>query len=272
MSLKLIFATPADEGRILSVYNSGEEKIYRRKRSIFMKSLENGSIVFLEDEAWNIQSIAFAFHENAPGNHGNSQDYTEIGSVLSLLPGYSSAELLVSLLVLKEWRKTPPRQYMVATIDPDNGPSLRVFRNLLLWSKIYDPELCESLARASWNACADQTDPSGERSIEVLTDKMLHSWDWYECPEEHLPFQAETALKFLDRRGLVHKRTGHFLPVDFSILGKLPPKDAAVMRLMLRDAAMAAMQPRPYLQINLGCLDSEKLVAVEGLEPPTQGL
>ena len=240
-NLKLEFSKAADAPFVRSLFdpavkNSFDPNGYvaRRDDVVLDCTIGVGGIAMLKDDADEIHGMSAAYHLYADqaASCGDSPDYAEIGTTLSRLPGYNSARLVVSALVLREWWERKPHNSFVAEIDPVNGPSIKTFHGALGWPKLADPVKQQALQTLCDAALAPE-----ERGKKV---------DWYYCDEKLIAHQASMVLSFMNQGGLVNKATGHVIAVDFTALangGLTRPRIELMAKGTVDKAQVLALAP-----------------------------
>lgn len=257
-SLKLEFSTAADITRIGRLFDPAVKDpadphhfVDKRLKSAFKKAVEAGCAVVLSDAKGDVQVMTVAYHlaaapDAAPGAAPNAHDYTEFGSTLSLIQGYHSSVPLIAALALREWFKHPPRGKLAAEIRQDNIPSVKVYKDTLGWEAITDTAENAVINGTSWRTIPDETaDPSGNTGMKEVPAEAA-AMDWYACNDNALRHQAEVVLEALARGGIVNKKTGDFIPVDFSALDKeglTKPRLEALARGVTSRSALARIAP-----------------------------
>jgi hypothetical protein len=218
--LKLEFSKAADAPRITGMLEHPDTKaadphhyVALRLPDVFNKTVRDGCVAFFSDENGNLKTLTIAYHHSA-----NRHDYTESGTTLSHVPGYNSSAPLVAALVLREWLNHPPAKKIVASIKPQNAASVKIYQDTLGWEQASEKD--QTLAREqAWRTVPDPADPSGKTGYSTLPPEA-YSTVWFAVKDKALAKQANILLEALDRGGLVNKRTGDIIPVDFSALGK----------------------------------------------------
>jgi len=257
ITLKLEFSGVVDFDRISRMFElevkgviDPNNHVVKRLRSVFKKAVDMGSVAFLSDENGDLRIMAIAYHAYVEKDHvpDVQHDYTEFGTVISLIPGYKSSYPVIAALALREWINHPPSQKIAANIDPENIASVKVYEELLGWDIVKDKAQCASLDTASWKTVLDEDDPTGQTCFKDVPEG-LESMGWFECNEKVLVGQARIVLDFMKQGGLVNKQTGHFIPVDFSVLEKegltRPLLEAIAGGITSRDA-LAKFAPKYF--------------------------
>ena len=206
--LKLAFSKAADINRI-SKFFAPEIKtridpknfVVKREKPIFDATVSNGRAAFLYDPATGeAYSLTMAYHVNDNGRH----KHTEIGTSITRLGGYKSAQLVVAAMALKEWWTSAPSGLVVTEILPDNVPSLKVYRDHLGWAPVTNPDKVEELARLCNEHISEED--KGRPTI------------WFSCNDSVLPKMAQILLDYLDDPSLRNKHTGHSVGLDLGAL------------------------------------------------------
>ena len=226
--MKLEFSKPSDFDRISKMFKPEVKKVLdpdnhvaKRLDSVFRKAVDSGCVIFLSDENEDLRTMIIAYHAYVEKDHTPNiqHDYTELGSTLSLMPGYKSSFPIIAALALREWLNYPPAQKIVANINLKNTIAVKNLEEILGWKIIKDKGQCASLDAACWRTVLDESDQTGQTGLKG-TPEGLESMVWFECNGKGLAKQASIMLDFIKQGGLVNRKTGHFIPVDFSVLEK----------------------------------------------------
>lgn len=179
--------------------------VVRRDGNILTDTITNGGAVFLSGKKGAVYAVTISYPmREDKGGEDTMPDYKEIGTTMVRMGGYSSAKLVISALALKEWWSRPPRNMIIAEIDPDNAPSLHTFA-ALGWQPINDKDTEDRLFRL----CNETIAPEDQGNLTVWLDGSHKT---------ALMTMAGTVLAYMDQGGLVNKRTGHKVAVDFNAL------------------------------------------------------
>lgn len=226
-SLKLEFSKAADKGRVDRLFAPAFKKkidpenfVVKRDEASLSHTVTDGGAAFLSGAKGGVYTVTIAYpvSENGDDKNNKPPDYTEIGTTMARMGGYSSAKLVISALALKEWWEKPPQEMLIAEIDPDNAPSLHTF-TALGWQTITDPQTEKRLFRL----CNETIAPEDQGGATV----------WFSGSHKTaLMTMAKTVLSYMDQGGLVNKRTGHKVTVDFNALS-----DAGLTRRRLEAIA-----------------------------------
>jgi hypothetical protein len=226
-SLKLEFSKAADAARITGMLQDSDTKaadpnhyVAGRVPGVFNKAVRDGCAVFFSDETGTLKTLTIAYHHSDDKNPGIKvkHEYTESGTTLSHVPGYNSSAPLVSALVLREWLNHPPAKKIVASIKPQNAASVKIYKDTLGWEEASEKDQARARDLA-WRTVPDPADPSGKNGYQTLPPEA-YGTVWFTANDKALVKQANILLEALDRGGLINKRTGDIIAVDFSALGK----------------------------------------------------
>lgn len=222
--LKLEFSTAADAQRIGRLFDPAvkdaadpQHFVDKRLRDVFNKAVAAGCAATLSDEAGHVQALTVAYHLS---DTGAQHDHSEFGSTLSLMQGFQSTAPIIAALALREWFKHPPANEMAAEIRQDNIPSVKIYKEKLGWEVVDSKAANAALNASSWRTIPDEAaDPSGNTGLAQVPAEAK-DMDWYACTDKALARQASTILEAMKQGGLTNKKTGAFIPVDFSALEK----------------------------------------------------
>lgn len=217
-SLTLEFSRAADYPRIDHLFDPAVKQDYdphnyvlKRREEDFQQTVANGGACLLSAGDGEVAAMAVAYHSHEDENPapGTPHDYTEFGTTLSRVPGYNSAQLIVAALALHEWWQSPPARAMAAFIDDGNAASIHTYRDTMKWEEITDPALIAALTVAcSRNLAPGEDGPKEGHTVDSL----------YTFTRSSLAAHARILLAFMDQGGLLNRRTGDFIPVDFHAL------------------------------------------------------
>lgn len=240
-SLKLEFSKAADRPRIDRLFGPAIKNnvdpnsfVAQREDHVLDRAVASGCAAFLSDAQGDIQTMGIAYHLHHDKNAapGATPDYTELGSAMARLAGYNSARLVSAALTLKEWWANEPKNFLVAEIDFANGPSTHTFHTALGWQRLTDPQKMAEL-----QALCDDTIAPADRGAPV---------NWFYCDQTLMARQARVLLDFMDQGGLLNKKTGSALSVDFSALagiGLYRTRLEAIAAGEIRKPVLAGMAP-----------------------------
>jgi hypothetical protein len=213
--LKLEFSQASDIKRLNHVF-SPEIKtkidpngyVVKRDNSVLEKTLSRGGGTFLSDKQGELYTLTLGYPLHRPKNKSLRHDFTEIGTTMARMGGYNSAQLVVCAMVLKEWWDNDPNDLIIAEIDPANGASIHTYQD-----------------KMGWQAIKDQ---STEDELFILCNQIIAPEDqgnptiWFEASNVNtLSKSASIILDTMKQGGLLNKKTGHILKVDFSELDKV---------------------------------------------------
>jgi len=230
--LKLEFSKAADYGRIDKLFDPAiknvadpDDYVVKRLDDVFHSAINKGNCVFLSDPAGDVQCMTIAYHAYLDDNPppGANHDFTELGTSLSLRVGFNAAQLVVAVLALNEWWNHNPNIMTAAMIKATNIASLKTYRDALGWTVFSNPDVISDLFKATDKTLADITGPS------ILAPDE----EWYHYDETSLSLHAQCLIAFMNQGGLINKKTGEKLSVDFSAIDKTGltrPRLEALMR------------------------------------------
>lgn len=258
-SLKLEFSKASDRSRINDAVEP--EKlglidphgfVAKRLQDDFNAAVDNGSAAFLSDEHDDVRGLLFAYHypeyqDDIPvlGTH----EYTEFGTALSYMPGFGSAKLIMAALVLKEWWHNHPSEKIVNEIENINGPSITTYRDQLKWEAIDDHDEREKL----FDICYKNVDEDCGNGIGMPPpDSKKPGKTFFGFTDQALQVHAQILLTYMDMGGIVNKKTGDLIPVDFSELDDIgltrPRLEAMADGMNDRDVLRAIVPPNSGVQ------------------------
>ncbi len=207
--LKLEFSKASDYGRINAMFDPAvkgkidpQRYVVTRADGELKKAITSGGCAFLGDtKTGEVQTMAVAY-EVRDGNIKHA--YTELGTTLSRMSGYGSAQLVVAALALREWWENPPQNMIVTEIRPDNKPSVKTYAMHLGWRQVSNPKTVADLHRL----CNETVSPQ-DRDDSGL---------WFHCDDSVITHQARILLSFMDQGGVLQRQTRKKVDVDFSAL------------------------------------------------------
>ncbi|MCK5517930.1 MAG: hypothetical protein KAI61_00815 [Alphaproteobacteria bacterium] len=247
-TLKLKFSKTTDFDRVSRMFEpevknvlDPDNHVARRLDSVLKKAVDSGRAVFMSDEKGDIKTMIVAYHAYIEKDHATDvqHDYTELGTMLSFIPGYKSSLLVTAVLALREWLNYPPVQKIAVNIEIKNDFSVKALEKILGWKTIRDKDQCISLDRACWKTVLDEkADPMRQVGFKDVP-KGLENMGWFECDGKVLARQAQIVLDSMKQGGFFNKQE-HFIPVDFSTLEKegltRPLLEAIAVGVTSRDA------------------------------------
>jgi len=250
MSLKLEFSKAADYDRINALFDPAVKQqidphgfVVKRTEAAFRKAAADGSACILSDDADDIKTITIAYRTNvdpaAPAGHPH--EYTEIGTGLSRLPGYNSAQLIMAALAIHEWWAAAPTKALINEIDNGNAPSVKTYRDTLKWEELKDQKETELLFAVTYRNVAQ--DLGAGPGMPLPTAKRTNE-TYYFFTDAALAVHVRILLEFMKQGGLLNKKTGHAIPVDFSALdhvGLTQPRLDAMSKGVIDRLKLAAI-------------------------------
>lgn len=211
--LKLAFSKAADNGRISHLFDPAiksridpQNFVVKRDQTVFDATVARGGAAFLYDTTTgevHTLTMAYQVNDKNTGDHV----YSEVGTSLARIAGYSSAKLVVAAIALKEWWSNPPSDMITTEILPGNGPSLHLYRDSLGWSEVTDTAKAAELHRL----CNEYIDPADQGRPTT----------WFCCDSSVLPKMAQTLLDYMDNGVLLNKKTGHQIDLDLGELAQI---------------------------------------------------
>ncbi len=214
-SLKLAFSKAADNDRISRLFAEDikakidpDRYVVKRDAAVFDTAIECGGAAFLYDEeTMEAHTLSIAYHvhkDKAHAEDGKHHDYTEIGTSLTRIAGFKSAQVVIAALALKEWWERHPNDTIVTEILPDNGPSLSAYHKNLRWEEIKDKAKTDELHRL----CNESISPEDQGRQTI----------WFGCTDTVVPELARMLLNFMKQGSLVHKNKQDEIKLDLSAL------------------------------------------------------
>jgi hypothetical protein len=211
-SLKLVFTDAARMPAINDMFNPAnkskidpQDYVVKREASVFDKQVKNGHGSLLVNEKGAAFALTMAWHTAANDNNGKPYHrYTELGTTLTSMAGFHSAQAVVAALALHQWWNHNPKNKLVAEILEENGASQKLFRDTMQWSVI---------KRAA--TAKDINDRCNANVVEDNNGGKPHHW--FECKKESLSAMARTLLAMQDR-GTLNRKDGHQIAIDLSAL------------------------------------------------------
>ena len=239
-SLKLVFTDAARLSAINDMFNPAHKSkidphdyVVKRESGIFEKQIKGGHGSLLIDEKGAAFALTMAWHAAANDNKGKPYHrYTEMGTTLTSMAGFHSAQAVVAALVLHQWWNHNPKNKLVAEILEENGASQKLFRNTMQWSVI--------------KRAATIQDINNRCNANVVEDnnggKPHH---WFECKKESLSAMARALLAVQDC-GALNRKDGHKIAIDLSALN-----DVGLTRPRLEALAAGVTGKRALRNITL---------------------
>lgn len=248
-SLKLEFSKAADYGRIDALFEPAvKEKldpghyVYKRLEAPFRRAVESGAVALLSGDGGAVRTMTIAYRahkdENADPAAGPF-DFSEFGTGLASLGGYKSAMLVMTALALREWWAFPPKDAIVNDIALSNAPSVAIYRDRLGWEEVTDPARLDLLYNVKYRSVAVDSG-NGVGKPPPAADRAGHPF--FVFTDKALAIHARALLDFMDQGGVLNRKTGHHIPVDFSAL------DAAGLTRPMLEAMAQGVTDRVQLQ------------------------
>jgi hypothetical protein len=209
--LKLEFSKAADTPRIKALFHPDTKRhadpdghVAMREEKMFQDHIDHGRAAMLSSEDGFVDTLTIAWHLVVSKNNQPVHKYTEAGSSISFIPGYSSAQVVVAAVTLRDWWKSPPKSMIVAEITEDNIASQKTYRDHLAWIQVRNKATLKEINDISY------------ASVENYQYEGLPS-HWFKIGKKTLQKQAGILLTLMDRGTLVHK-DGHAINLDLSAL------------------------------------------------------
>lgn len=239
-SLKLVFTDAARAPAIDDMFNPANkikidpmDYVVKREASIFNKQIKEGHGTLLVDHKGAAFSLTMAWHTAANDNKGKPYHrYTEMGTTLTSMAGFHSAQAVVSALALHQWWNHNPKNKIVAEILEENIASQKLFADTLKWSVVKRKSTALDITnRCNANVVEDNN-----------SDKPHH---WYECKGEAITAMARAILNMADR-GTLNRKDGYSVAIDLSALndvGLTRPRLEAMAAGITGKRALRAIAP-----------------------------
>lgn len=219
--LKLQFTTAANKPYIDSFLKDVNDHnldpqsyVLKRKDDAYEKALANGA-AYLEDGQGHAYSYTAAYRILHKLPNGNKEhQFTEIGTTLTLIPGFQTALVVVTATALKEWWQAPPKRMIAANIKASNIPSQKTF-DKLSWHQVYDGQLRSDIGHAYDTTLEHEKDHFATKSNGG--DKAPGE-DIYHMTPISIIQMAQVLLDFMDKGELYNKHTNETIKLDLSEL------------------------------------------------------
>ena len=213
--LKLEFSKASDVKRVNHIFSpeikdkiDPNSYVVKRDNAVLKNTLSRGGGTFLSDDQGELYTITLGYPLHRSNNTSLRHDFTEIGTTMARMSGYNSAQLVVCAMVLKEWWDNDPNDLIIAEIDPANGASIHTYKDKMGWQPIAD----EATANELFVLCNQIIAPEDQGNPTI----------WFEASNDKtLSKSAAVILDTIDQGGLLNKKTGHIIKVDFSELEKV---------------------------------------------------
>lgn len=227
--LKLAFSEAADRPRVSRVFDPDIKKTFdphgyvvKREATVFNETIDEGRAAFLydpnsPDHDDGVMTLTMAYHiyrDKAEKANGVQHSFTEIGTSITRLNGFSAAKYVIAAMALKEWWDNPPQDMIVTEIMPSNGPSLHTYTSSLGWEAVATKEQQKELH-----------DLANEN---IAPEDQGNATKWFMLASGTLQKSAQIILSSLtpDVHGnydlgnaqLYNKRTGATIDMDLSAL------------------------------------------------------
>lgn len=227
--LKLAFSQAADRKRVSRVFDPEVKKTFdpngyvvKREEKVFNETIDESRAAFLYDpDADNhddgVLTLTMAYHvyRDKDDKAASTQHaYTEIGTSITRLSGFSSAKYVIAAMALREWWENPPQEMIVTEILPSNGPSLHTYTSTLGWEAITSAAKSKELH----DLCNENIAPEDQGNATKWF--MLASDTLKECAEVILSSLTPDATGNYDLANaqLYNKKTGETRDMDLSAL------------------------------------------------------
>lgn len=214
--LKLSFSKAADEKAIHRLFEphikadiDPEDSVWKRQELYFNDAIDKGHAAILTDDNGHVHGLCFGYATSLDGDMDKSPpEFVETGSVMTTIPGYSTAKVVVSAITLKHWWEAEPTESFSSAIKENNLASKISFEKMG-WEKTKDPELSQKISD-----CCDQNTIPPENKPGVETE----SENWYVLGPEAIQTKAKILLDYMQSGVLLNKATGHEIELDLSAL------------------------------------------------------
>jgi hypothetical protein len=211
-SLKLVFTNAARIPAVNDMFNPAnklkidpQDYVVKRETSLFNKQMSNGHGTLLVDNKGSAFALTMAWHTTANDNKNKPYHrYTEMGTTLTSMAGFHSAQAVVAALALHQWLNHNPKNKIVAEILEENIASQKLFSDTLQWSIVKRKATTKDISdRCNTNVVEDNNG-----------GKPHH---WFECKKESIAAMARAILNIADR-GTLNRKDGHSIAIDLSAL------------------------------------------------------
>lgn len=196
------FSQPADEAKILEFYDlNGHKNVRKREATLLRDRIEEGAVVFIEDEAGKIVASSITYPHKVKDSDGVEHvKWQEIGSTRVVLNGYAGLfDAMVTMQVLRAFLVEPPEDRFVA--------------------RMHTAPVQNMAMKLGWRAHTPTQElmDSQKKSVDVH-DQSTAAPDinWYQAGVESLPVMASWMMKALDNPVLENKKTGEKIELDFT--------------------------------------------------------
>ena len=195
--LSVRFSRAADLPDVMAYYTVNQHiAVDIRKGDVTKNAVNGGRFLLVRDNAGNLRAGS-ATYDFATADGRDKRAWSEMGTTLATLPGYSLYQFMISAQVIHEFLKNTPTDRFFAIIDHDNYPVIN------------------RLQQTGW---VDFT-PSQHIVDALEATKDWHSDNavvWRCATTDTLPHQARTVLAQIQKGKLVNPRTGAEAELDFS--------------------------------------------------------
>ena len=181
--------------------NPDSKHVIDRGAETFLYALKHGRAAFWAEQGRrdNILAATFAYHAD--------WSFTEIGSTISVMPGFNATMPLISALSLHEHGEWPQRR-QVAAIGAANERSLKTYQEKLGWDSV-EPGMARRLYEVTGKTPFDEKDerklPSGRKV-------------WVAAGQATLRREAAVLTDMMELGGLYNSHTRQVIEVDYSEL------------------------------------------------------
>ena len=209
--LRLAFSTAADRGQIKALFDPAikdqidpQGHVARREDALLDTHIDNGRAAMLVDDSGNVHTLAIAWHLSAAHDAHKRPRHIEIGSAMTRLTGFHSANPVIAALALHEWWKpTVPRGLIAAEVSNNNLPSQKLFRDKLGWKAVTNKKILQNINELSY---------AGVVGYNHTTDPKT----WYKVDRDVRQKQAQIILDFIKRGSLLNTASGHAIKLDLT--------------------------------------------------------
>lgn len=209
--LRLTFSQAADRARVKAMFSPAvkdridpQGHVARRDNALLDAHIDNGHAAMLVDDSGDVHTLAIAWHLSAADDKSARTRHIEVGSAMTRLPGFHSANPVIAALALSEWWKpTVARGLIAAEVSNDNMPSQKLFRDKLGWKPVTDKNILKNINELSY---------AGVVGYDHTADPKT----WYKADRDVRQKQAQIILDFIKRGSLLNAISGHAIKLDIT--------------------------------------------------------